>query len=257
MKGAGDENFPVASALLPGWARPHVMRFYAFARAADDVADSDSLSIEQKRASLNAMARDIAMTLGPSLAETGVSDQYARNLVAAFRRDAENPRTVDWADLMAYCALSAAPVGRYLVELMGGAEDGWETASDSLCAALQVLNHIQDVRDDFVRLGRVYVPADWMRAHGVVDADLAGASCAPGLRAVLDRMLDGVDRLLADARPLPVRIRSRRLGREAGGILAIAGLLARRLRRRDPLAERVELGRVETMAVFAWGVLRS
>lgn len=260
---AGNENFPVASRLLPAKARGHVMAFYAFVRAADDIADAPEFSSTEKMDALMAMSRQLggdgtgepARTLRQSLNETGVTPDHAQDLLKAFMRDAVKPTTDDWADLMAYCQLSAAPVGGYLIDLLGGLKDGDRAPSDALCAALQVLNHIQDVKDDYINLGRVYVPADWMAAAGVASDDLAGASATPALRGVLDRMLDGVDELLATAKPLPRALRSKALAREAGGILAIARQLSRTLRRKDPLAGRVELAKPQAALWFLWGAL--
>jgi len=266
-KGAENENFPVASKLLPAWSRPHVMAFYAFARAADDVADAPDLTTDEKLNQLQAMSAQLhsgarepyaqVFALHQSLLETHVSPRHPQDLLKAFMWDAEHPRTSDWAALMTYCELSAAPVGRYLIDLLGGVEGDNYKASDALCAALQVLNHLQDVKDDHLNLQRVYLPDDWSAAEGVTDADLSAAACSDGLRRVLDRMLDGVDALLVDAEPLPQAIRSKALAREAGGILSIAQSLAKALRRRDPLSERVELSKAHMAVRFVWGALRA
>ena len=265
-KGAENENFPVASKLLPAWSRPHVMAFYVFARAADDVADAPDLTADEKLNQLQAMSAQLhsgarepyaqVFALHQSLLETHVSPRHPQDLLKAFMWDAEHPRTSDWATLMTYCELSAAPVGRYLIDLLGGVEGDDYKPSDALCAALQVLNHLQDVKDDHLALQRIYLPDDWMTAEGVTDVDLSGAACSDGLRRVLDRMLDGVDALLVDAKPLPQAIRSKALAREAGGILSIAQSLAKALRRRDPLAGRVELSKTHMAWCFMWGALR-
>lgn len=266
-KGAGDENFPVASRLLPAWSRPHVMAFYTFARAADDIADAPHLSCEEKLDVLMLMSSQLASgdadptpgvrELHLSLVETNVTHDHPQDLLRAFMHDAETPRTKDWAALMAYCELSAAPVGRYLIDLLGGFASGDYVANDALCAALQILNHIQDVKDDYLNLDRVYVPADWMVEAGVSDTDLAATKATASLRLVLDRMLDGVDALLVQAKPLPGSIRAKSLAREAGGILSIAKALSKRLRTHDPVAGRVELSKVSAAACFVWGALRA
>jgi len=263
---AGDENFPVASWLLPTWSRPHVMAFYAFARFGDDIADAHDLTVQDKLTQLQAMSvqLDGAMAdtlpqvgvLRHSLNETDVTSRHAQDLLKAFMWDAEHPRTANWSALMTYCDLSAAPVGRYLIDVFGGCDDGYK-ASDALCAALQILNHLQDIKDDYVNLNRIYVPDDWMSAVGMDDMDLSATHCAPGLRRVVNRMLDGVDVLLDEAKPLPKTIRSRALAREAGGILAIAWRLAKKLRTHDPLAMRVELSKPVMGMWFLWGALRA
>lgn len=264
-RNAGNENFPVASRLLPLHVRGHVMAFYAFARAADDIADAPGVAGDDKIKALELFSRQLAngdvdsaspvYALRQSLGITGVTPDHAQNLLQAFKRDALKATTDDWADLMAYCALSAAPVGRYLIDLMGGVEGGDYAASDALCAALQILNHIQDIKDDCKNLGRVYVPADWMVAAGVTQNDLTGDAATLALRGVLDRMLDGVDGLLDQAKPLPRQIKSKALAREAGGIWAIARRLCKALRTKDPLAERVQLSKAQAAVWFLWGAL--
>lgn len=266
-KGAGDENFPVASRLLSAASRPHVMAFYAFARAADDVSDDPTLGPEEKLDVLMGMSEQLASgaedpspnvcKLHKSLNATNVTHTHAQDLLKAFMRDAEKSRTDDWADLMSYCELSAAPVGRYLIDLEDGKAFNGFKANDALCAALQILNHIQDVKDDYLSLDRIYVPADWMAALGVVEKDLAADQSSLNLRKVLDQMLDGVDALLVEAGPLTKDIQSKSLAREAGGIINIAKALSKQLRVKDPVAVRVELSKIQAGLHFLWGALRA
>ena len=243
------------------------MAFYTFARAADDVADAKGLPAPEKLSRLHSMRMQLqdgasgpsaqVLSLHRSLDETGVSPRHAQDLLQAFMWDVVHPRTPDWAALMAYCQLSAAPVGRYLIDLLGGVEGDDYASSDALCAALQVLNHLQDVKADYLDLQRIYVPDDWLVEYGVSDADLGRAASTEGLRRIMLRMLDGVDGLLDEAGTLPKSIRSRALAREAGGILAVARALSKALRRNDPLAQRVELNKADMAVRFLWGALRA
>lgn len=263
-KTAAGENFPVGSFLLPARLRPHVKAFYAFARAADDIADSPDLPPDDKIARLDRLAAalrgeasdpalGVAHRLRRSLAETGVAARHALDLLDAFRQDAKKTRYAGWDELMAYCRRSAAPVGRYLLDLHGETHELYP-ASDALCNALQVLNHLQDCGEDYRSLDRVYIPEDWLAEAGTGIAALGGTSCESALRSVLDRMLDETDRLLDTAEPLPGGLRSRRLAMEAAAILAIARRLAALLRMRDPLAGRVKLSRRTYAACIARGI---
>jgi squalene synthase HpnC len=253
-KGAGDENFPVGSFLLPAALRPHVAAFYAFVRAADDVADNPELGPDDKLDRLERFTAALsgsdaeaatlpkAAALRASLAATGVTPRHALDLLAAFKRDATKLRYRDWPDLLDYCALSARPVGRYLLDLHGEPATLY-AHSDPLCDALQVLNHLQDCRQDYRGLDRVYLPLESFAAVGIGVEELDRPQASPALRRVLDETLDGVDSLITTARELPRALGSRRLGAESAVILAIARRLATELRRRDPLAEWVELSR--------------
>jgi squalene synthase HpnD/squalene synthase HpnC len=266
-KGARDENFPVGSWLLPAALRPHVAAFYAFVRAADDIADNPDLAPADKVARLGRLEQALtgppglavklpkAQALRASLAATDVSPRHALDLLAAFKRDATKLRYHDFPDLLGYCALSASPVGRHLLDLHGEASALYRF-SDPLCDALQVLNHLQDCQDDYRALDRVYLPLDSFAAAGIGVEALDEGATSPALRRVLDDVLDGVDELLRAASELPRALRSRRLAAESAVILEIARRLAKELRRRDPLAERVEFDRTRFLLSGLHGVGR-
>lgn len=251
-KSADEENFPVASRLLPRHLRPHIMAFYRFVRLADDIADDPDLEPESKLAYLDSLEKSLgsgqakhpylrpALELRQSLVATGISDRHARQVLRAFRRDSAGARCQTWSDLILYCRFSANPVGRYLLELHGeGGEAG--PAADALSSALQVLNHVQDARDDWVTLGRCYIPLAWFDEAGVSIERLVETGSDPKMRALFDRVLDNVDRLLERADGLPGLIRHPNLRMEAAVILCLAHALSRRLRTRDPLRARVTL----------------
>jgi farnesyl-diphosphate farnesyltransferase len=252
-----DENFPVGSLLISARLRPHMHAFYAFARNADDIADSPVLAANDKVARLDVMEAVLlgrraagspsATRLRASLAETGVTPQHALELLIAFRRDATKPRTETWTELVDYCRYSAMPVGRYVLDLHGEAHDTW-APSDALCTALQILNHLQDVHGDLARLDRCYLPLALLRRHGAEVDDLRGSAATPALRRVFDDLLEDCDNLNQAALDLPRRTRNRRLRLETAVIVGLARRLAARLWRDDPLAARVKLSRGDALA---------
>lgn len=265
-KNSRNENFPVASFLLPKHIRGHVMAFYNFARAADDVADNPGLGPEEKLSILNDMEKTLlgtcidgdarfpaAKAMRQSIKDSGVSAIYCRNLLKAFRQDAVKSRYYSWQELMDYCLLSAAPVGRYLMDITGNSSTD-KAPSDALCAALQVLNHLQDMKEDYLELNRVYIPADWMNAEGASVSSLAADKTSAPLKNVQDRMIVEIDRLLFAAEPLGASL-SGPLGREASGIRAIAQRLSHKLKRDDPLSGRVELGKIKSSFWFLYGAI--
>jgi len=260
-KDRGDENFPVGSALINPRLRPHIHAFYAFARNADDIADSPALTPADKIARLDAMEDVLlgrratgspsALRLRASLAETGVAADHASELLVAFRRDASKPRYADWDELMDYCRYSAMPVGRHVLDLHGEDRATW-APSDALCAALQVLNHLQDAAKDLSQLDRCYLPADLLARHGAGVANLRAPAASPGLRRVFDALLDNCDALNRAARDLPRRARDRRLRLETAVIVGLSHRLAARLRRGDPVARRVKLTKPDVfVSLFA------
>ena len=263
-KNAAYENFPVGSFLLPAALRPQVAVFYAYARAIDDIADSPDLTAEDKIARLDGFERALlgrergedsgfakAHAMRDVLGATGIPFRHCLDLISAFKQDSVKHRYADWSDLIDYCNRSAAPVGRFLLDLHGGSRHGYAPA-DALCNALQVLNHLQDCQEDYRKIDRVYLPQDWLREARSTDTDLDRQAATPALRRVLDRCLDGVDALLEQATKLPAGLASRRLALESGAILDIARSLSRLLRRQDPLARRVRLGK----PAFVWCCMR-
>ena len=266
-KDAAAENFPVASHLVPKHLRPHVVAFYRFLRLGDDIADDPDLEPETKLAYLDALERALttgearhaylkpALDLQASLAACGVSDRYARHVLRAFRRDAVGLRCHSWNDLLLYCRFSANPVGRYMLELHGEGQTA-TMASDALSSALQVLNHIQDCRNDWIELGRCYIPLNFFEDEGISMERLVETESDAKLRAIFDRTLDHVDRLLERAAPLASQIQHRGLRLEAAVIYSLAESLALRLRTRDPLKDRVSLRTHHKFYAVARGVLR-
>lgn len=267
-KGAGDENFPVGSWLLPARLRPHVAHYYRFARAIDDIADNPDLSAEEKVRRLERFAQALedpqnhdpalatARSMRASLEETGVSVRHCLDLIATFKQDAVKLRYRDWPDLMNYCAYSANPVGRYLLDLHGEDAADYRFA-DPLCSALQVLNHLQDCQTDYRQLDRVYLPGDWLATESLDVEVLDRAESPPGLRRVIDRCLDGVDTLMVTASRLPWHLRSTRLATESQLIVRLAKQLSNHLRTGDPLAGRVALTKGDFSISGFWAVFET
>jgi len=255
-KGAGDENFPVGSFLLPKKLRPHVATYYAFARAIDDIADNGALPPEDRVVRLKAFDAALRGELGygdgyqkahalrESMAMTNVSTKHGSDLIAAFVQDCEKLRYDTWDELLGYCNLSANPVGRYLLDLHGEDTSGYRY-SDALCTVLQIVNHLQDCAEDKRELDRVYVLRDWLQEEGG-DVDLIDEpALKQPMRRVIDRMLDGCDALMVDARQLPSALQSRSLAMESAIIVRLADRLIDLLRRGDPLAMRVALSKLD------------
>jgi squalene synthase HpnC len=262
-KGHRDENFPVASRLVRAELRPTILAFYRFARAADDVADHPTADAGQKLAELDRLEAGLRGETGASeegerlrsaLQARDLTDRHALDLLEAFRRDVAKPRYADWDELMDYCRYSAAPVGRFVLDLHGELQALWPQ-NDALCAALQVINHLQDCAKDYRELDRVYVPLDALGAHGLAIEALADRQASPALRTVIAGLARRTGALLDQSRPFADRIADRRLALEVGVIQALAESLVHRLARRDPLSERVHHHPAEAAALALRGGL--
>ena len=260
-KGANDENFPVASHLIHPRNRGAILAFYNFVRAGDDVADHAELSPERKLALLDGLA-DALTGAGPSdpeadplkreLALRGLPPRHALELLDAFRMDARKTRYADWDELIHYCRYSAMPVGRYVLDVHGEDPARVWAASDAICAALQIVNHLQDCGKDFRALDRVYLPQDTLDRHGATAAMLGADKASPQLRAVVRDLAQRTLGLLDQGKVLPDLIDDLRLSLEIAAIHRLAVILARGLLDRDPLSEKVHHGKAG-FALTAFG----
>jgi squalene synthase HpnC len=257
------ENFPVASLLIRASHRPIILAFYYFVRAADDVADDPALSSQEKIDRLDRMEAALlgdsssdgyprATALRRALGERGLATRHAQDLLKAFRLDAVKRRYADWNELMAYCALSAMPVGRFVLDVHGESPSTW-AASDAICAALQINNHLQDCGEDYRDLDRVYLPADFMTAHGIGVEALGAKAASPALRRCIAELAGRTADLLRQGEGLIGEIADWRLRLEISVIQAFAMRITQLLATRDPLSEETHLSKWQAggLALFA------
>jgi hydroxysqualene synthase len=262
-KGSRDENFPVASWLIKRRHRPAILAFYEFVRVADDIADHASLALEEKLARLDRLERSLlgdgndepeGVALAAVLRERGLTPRHAQDLLNAFRLDVTKLRYANWDELIAYCSVSAMPVGRFVLDVHGESRATW-AANDALCAALQIINHLQDCGADYRNLNRVYIPLD---ALGETSVEALGESTAsPALRECLRALAARTTALLQQAQGFDQSVADTGLALEVAAIQALATRLLTVLHQRDPLSERVHLTKPEALATAAGGAARS
>ncbi len=263
-KGHTDENFPVASLLIRRRHRPAILAFYEFVRVADDIADHPQLRADEKLARLDALEACLlgkhdgepeGVRLREVLRAGRLSPQHAQDLLQAFRQDATKLRYANWDELIDYCRLSAMPVGRYVLDVHGEARTTWPT-NDALCAALQIINHLQDCAKDYRDLDRVYVPLDALAAQGLGVAALAAGEASPALTACLRDLAGRTALLLEQSRVLAGQVADARLAMEISAIQTLAERLIALLSRRDPLSQTVHLSKAEMLLTGARGAAR-
>jgi squalene synthase HpnC len=251
-----DENFPVAS-LVSRRHRAPILAFYRFVRAADDVADDPALTEAEKIQRLDRFEESLlgrhdeiaeALPLRAAIEERGLTPKHAQDLLTAFRMDASKHRYADWDDLIHYCSYSAMPVGRFVLDVHGERRDTWP-ANDALCAALQIINHLQDCGADYRRLDRVYIPLDALAAKIIPVEALAAPKASPDLLACIHGLAAKTEEFLGSA-SLSRGIKDLRLSLEVAAIERLARRLVRMLRQRDPLSERVHLGKTAFASVL-------
>jgi hydroxysqualene synthase len=267
-KGHRDENFPVASRLIHPRHRAPILAFYEFVRTADDIADHATLTPPEKLALMDRLEATllgrndddpVAVALRSQLAARQLTPRHAQDLLTAFRMDVTKLRYRDWDDLIGYCTYSAMPVGRFVLDVHGESRALWP-ANDALCAALQIINHLQDCGKDYRNLDRVYIPLDVLATTGARVEELdAGSASAPLLDSV-HRLARRTGDLLRESRPFSAGIEDARLALEVAVIQTFAERLAAVLTRRDPLSQRVHLGKAGVagfgLVGLIWGATR-
>jgi len=230
---AQSENFPVASHLLPREVRERLMAVYGFARLTDDLGDEaegdrlallDWLETELDRAAAGNAEHAVMQRLTPVIRGLDLSLDPFRCLIEANRMDQRVSRYRKFEDLVEYCMLSAAPVGRLVLAVFGASTPERIVLSDKVCIGLQLVEHLQDVGEDAGR-GRIYLPLEDMERFGCAEADLLGSCSSTALRGLVAMEVIRARGLLAAGVPLaaslPVRPRVAVAGFVAGGIAAL------------------------------------
>ncbi|MBB5912116.1 squalene synthase HpnC [Nocardia transvalensis] len=248
-----EENFPVALRWLPRDLRDHLHAVYAVARTIDDVGDR---STGDRTARLLALRADLALVwtgdtpaepvfreLAPTVAACGLAQEPFQRLIEANLADQRVTRYATFEDLLEYCRLSADPIGRIVLGVFGQATPATTALSDRVCTALQILEHCQDVAEDY-RAGRIYLPQDDLT--GVADEQLITGG--PGPRAVVLRQVNRASALLDEGAVLVGRLTGwARIA--VGGYVAGGYATARALRAAggDVWTRKVVPGHVDTV----------
>ncbi|MCX5040703.1 MULTISPECIES: squalene synthase HpnC [Streptomyces] len=252
---AADENFPVAPFFLPRAWRTDLMAVYGFARLVDDIGDGDLapggadarlLGVPEDRADdrllmLDAFEEDLRRVfadtprhpllrrLVPTVRRRALTPEPFLGLIAANRQDQLVARYETYDDLLAYCELSANPVGRLVLAVTGTSTPERIRRSDEICTALQIVEHLQDVAEDLGR-DRVYLPAEDMKRFHVQEGDLAAPSANASVRALIAYEAARARDLLNEGAPLVGSVHGRlRLllaGFVAGGRAALDAIAA-------------------------------
>ena len=199
------ENFPVALRILPRELRGRLGVIYGFARLVDDAGDEvttgrnellDWLEADLGRAFAGDARHPLMQRLTPFVRDLALPPDPFVRLIEANRRDQRIARYATWEELADYCTLSANPVGELVLASLGAATPERIAASDDVCTALQLAEHLQDVGEDLGR-GRIYLPAEDMELFGVGEADLGRDVPGPQVRRLLAFEVDRARSLLA------------------------------------------------------------
>lgn len=256
-----DENFPVGM-LVSAPLKPWVQLYYQAARQADDIADNPEIEAEEKLRLLMQAEKDffaqtdsIAGKLGELFAAENLDSSLYTDLLAAFRRDARGETIEIWEQLLDYCRYSAAPVGRFMLAIHNENPSTYLPA-ETLCAVLQISNHLQDIKTDMCSLQRCYMPQDMLKQYGVAKSDLYLSAETPQLRALKHEICRRLRAMLQDAMVLPCLVRSLRLKAELGVIFSLTNFVLKKIEQKDIVASPIRLNRFDWCAALVWGSLK-
>jgi squalene synthase HpnC len=258
------ENFPVASLLLPQPQRNAIAAIYAFARQADDFADEPAYAKDRVRLLKDWMGRlkkpaksnDLVfVALHDSIRKYRLSKALLADLVRAFLQDCRQARYKNFPEVLAYCKLSADPVGRLVLRVFDRDSAEACAQSDAICTALQLANHWQDLASDVQTRDRIYLPQDEMRRYGVSEADLKAGRFTPGLAELMRLQVDRAEALFTQGEPLTASLGGR-LGLEIRLTLLGGRKILDKIRHQqyNTLAGRPKLGAWD-MGVLGWKAL--
>ena len=211
MAQSRSENFPVAMRALPARPRAHLLAVYGFARLVDDIGDEydgdrlaalDWIEAELCLARTGHATHPVMTQLTPFLTELDVDDEPFLALIEANRLDQRKHRYQTQAELAEYCALSANPVGGLVLAVFDAATPERIALSDAVCTGLQLVEHLQDIGEDYTEKDRIYFPADEMTRFGVAEDDLGAARASEQLRRLVAHQCDTARGLLSRGEPL-------------------------------------------------------
>ena len=267
-----DENFPVASLLISPQIKRVIRYFYHFARMSDDIADNSKLSKNKKQEILNffgemiekSQKSDIStinniISLFKTLPST---KRYSKELLKAFLLDTKKKRYKNWEELLLYCSYSANPVGRFFIYTtyklnrieLNDKKKIFES-SDNLCTSLQIINHLQDCKSDYINFDRVYIPLDGFKRYSLNVNVLKKKKSPIDFIFLKNELISKVEDLLLETADGLKLIKEWRLRKETFIILNIAKRLCFLLKNNDPLEKNIKLTRIDLIFCFIKGII--
>jgi len=242
------ENFPVASFLLPAQLRNPVAAIYAFARSADNIADEGDAAADERLQQLDAMAvaldaidsgttpdSPLYQALADTITQNNLPIALFHDLLSAFRQDIRKNRYADFGEVIDYCRRSANPVGRLLLHLTGQASERNLAMSDALCSALQLVNFLQDINQDYRENGRIYIPQDEMQRFAMQQHN------SFQLRLLVQHQIQRTAKLLRAGSPLGNVLKGR-FGLELRAVILAAARILEKLNQQQNMFSRPRLG---------------
>lgn len=264
MKTQKQENFPVASILFGRKYRKIITNYYNFARYCDDIADNPELSEVKKLELLDIAEKSLygnanlecSLLLRKNFLDEKLDFSLATDLLCAFRQDAKSIKYETWAQLLDYCKYSASPVGRFMLALYDENPSTYIPAT-ALCSVLQIVNHVQDLRDDVRNLKRIYIPCELLVSFKVSEKALKSSKCSKNLHFLINEILNRCNALLDDASILPAITKNIRLKVYICITLCLTYRLIAKLKKYDILESKVKLSKCDWLIASFNGLIKA
>lgn len=239
------ENFPIASRLLPRKLRDPVTVIYSFARSADDLADEGDYSPAARlqlltgyEAQLQCLEKGkpvsdpIFIALRDVIQRYQLPLQLLQDLLSAFKQDVTQQRYANFNQVLDYCRRSANPVGRLLLYLYRHTAPAQLLLADHICTALQLINFLQDLSQDYHEHNRIYLPQDEMQSFGVSEVHLHERISDAAMLELIALQIQRAKALLLAGTPLGNQLPGR-IGLELRMIIAGGSRILQKLQQND------------------------
>ena len=261
-----EEQFPV-SIFIRAKFKPIVSTYYKAARFADDIADSNLLSSQEKLAKLSAISSafqqpdkgedyELIRNLGYIFIQEDLDSSLYLDLLKAFEQDALFKPLRIWDELINYCRYSAAPVGRFLLALYNENPSTYIPA-ENLCIILQLINHLRDIKTDLSLLRRCYIPLDLMQKYDVKISDLGLDYTTQDVHKLINEMISRIENMIIDVKILPYLIKNFSLRFNTFVILSLTNSVLKKYKRKDILQTSFQLGFYDWLKGIIAGFVRA
>ena len=267
-KNKHQENFPVGMMLFGKGKRQIVSDYYRFARYADDIADNPHLQPQSKVNKLHELEEiftgqknyqgqklKFVKQLKTEFERMEIPTTLATDLLIAFRQDSIGFYYQTWGQLIEYCKYSAAPVGKFMLTIHHEHPSTYLPAV-SLCVALQIVNHIQDIKYDMKLLKRLYIPEEIMKKYHLHPEDLIQNKSSIGLQKAISHLMKKTQGLVKEGSLLPQLIRNTGLRIEVCIILSLTNIMIKKILKGDVLAKEIKLSPKDWLIGICQGILK-
>ncbi len=267
-KNKHQENFPVGMMMFNRNIRKIVSDYYRFARYADDIADNPHLKPQNKvdklyeleeiftgQKSYKGQKLKFVQTLKDEFAKHNLSPDLATDLLIAFRKDSLGFDYQTWGQLVDYCKYSAAPVGKFMLAVHQENPSTYLPAT-SLCVALQIVNHVQDLKYDVSLLKRLYLPAEIMKKYHLRTEDLVQDKSSISVQKAVKHIMEKTLGLVKEGSILPELIKSLSLRIEVCIILSLTNIMIKKILKGDILAREIKLSGFDWLRSIVSGIYK-